>query len=223
MRGDVQAIFKTTPPKKQVMMFSATMSNDVKVICRKFMRNQFEIFIDNQAKLTLHGLKQYYLKIEEEQKIKKLIDLLDSLHFNQVIVFVKSVDRAQMLDTILRKDNFPSIAIHRNLEQDERIKRYTDFKNFKHRIMVSTDIFGRGIDIEKINVVFNFDMPQEPDSYLHRVGRAGRFGTKGLAISFVSSPDDLSTLDSIQKRFEVKIEELPTTIDSSSYSKIGPY
>ena len=131
MRGDVQAIFKTTPPKKQVMMFSATMSNDVKVICRKFMRNQFEIFIDNQAKLTLHGLKQYYLKIEEEQKIKKLIDLLDSLHFNQVIVFVKSVDRAQMLDTILRKDNFPSIAIHRNLEQDERIKRYTDFKNFK--------------------------------------------------------------------------------------------
>jgi len=223
MRGDVQAIFKTTPPKKQVMMFSATMSNDVKNICRKFMRNQFEIFIDNQAKLTLHGLKQYYLKIEEEQKIKKLIDLLDSLHFNQVIVFVKSVDRAQMLDTILRKDNFPSIAIHRNLEQDERIKRYTDFKNFKHRIMVSTDIFGRGIDIEKINVVFNFDMPQDPDSYLHRVGRAGRFGTKGLAISFVSSPDDLSTLDAIQKRFEVKIEELPTTIDSSSYSKIGPY
>ena len=186
------------------------------------MRGQFEIFIDNQAKLTLHGLKQYYLKIEEEQKIKKLIDLLDSLHFNQVIVFVKSVDRAQMLDTILRKDNFPSIAIHRNLEQDERIKRYTDFKNFKHRIMVSTDIFGRGIDIEKINVVFNFDMPQDPDSYLHRVGRAGRFGTKGLAISFISSPDDLSTLDSIQKRFEVKIEELPTTIDSSSYSKIGP-
>jgi len=199
------------------MMFSATMSNDVKNICRKFMRNQFEIFIDNQAKLTLHGLKQYYLKIEEEAKIKKLIDLLDSLQFNQVIVFVKSVERAQMLDTILRKDNFPSIAIHRNLEQDERIKRYTDFKNFKHRIMVSTDIFGRGIDIEKINVVFNFDMPQDPDSYLHRVGRAGRFGTKGLAISFVSSPDDLTTLDSIQKRFEVKIEELPTTIDVSSY------
>ncbi len=217
MRGDVQSIFKTTPPKKQVMMFSATMTKEVKEICRKFMRNPFEIFIDNQSKLTLHGLKQYYIKIQEEEKIKKLIDLLDSLHFNQVIVFVKSVERAQMLDTILRKDNFPSIAIHRNLEQDERIKRYTDFKAFKHRIMVSTDIFGRGIDIEKINVVFNFDMPPESDSYLHRVGRAGRFGTKGLAISFVSSGDDLTTLDSIQKRFEVKIEELPTTIDVSTY------
>jgi ATP-dependent RNA helicase UAP56/SUB2 len=217
MRGDVQAIFKTTPPQKQVMMFSATMSPDVKNICRKFMRNQFEIFIDNQAKLTLHGLKQYYIKLEESEKIKKLTDLLDSLQFNQVIVFVKSVDRAAMLDTVLRKDNFPSIAIHRHLEQEERIKRYNDFKAFKHRIMVATDIFGRGIDIEKINVVFNFDMSQDSDSYLHRVGRAGRFGTKGLAITFVSSPEDLTVLDAIQKRFEVKIEELPTTIDVSTY------
>jgi ATP-dependent RNA helicase UAP56/SUB2 len=85
--------------------------------------------------------------------------------------------------------------------------------------MVATDIFGRGIDIEKINVVFNFDMPTEPDSYLHRVGRAGRFGTKGLAITFVSGQKDMETLDEIQKRFEVKIEELPTTIDVSTYSK----
>lgn len=219
MRGDVQAIFKTTPPQKQVMMFSATMSGEVKAICRKFMRNQFEIFIDNESKLTLYGLKQYYLKLDEKEKIKKLTDLLDSLQFNQVIVFVKSVERAIMLDQILRKDQFPSIAIHRQLEQEERIKRYNDFKAFKHRIMVSTDIFGRGIDIEKINVVFNYDMPNDSDSYLHRVGRAGRFGTKGLAITFVSDQEDLSTLEAIQKRFEVKIEELPTTIDVSTYSK----
>ena len=85
--------------------------------------------------------------------------------------------------------------------------------------MVATDIFGRGIDIEKINVVFNFDMPQEADSYLHRVGRAGRFGTKGLAITFVSGQKDMETLEEIQKRFEVKIEELPATIDVSTYSK----
>lgn len=79
MRGDVQSIFKTTPPQKQVMMFSATMAPTVKDICRKFMRNQFEVFIDNEGKLTLHGLKQYYLKLEENEKIKKLTDLLDSL------------------------------------------------------------------------------------------------------------------------------------------------
>jgi ATP-dependent RNA helicase UAP56/SUB2 len=111
--------------------------------------------------------------------------------FNQVIVFVRSVQYAIKLDEILRKDNFPSISIHRDLPQDERIKRYNEFKEFKHRIMVSTDIFGRGIDMEKINVVFNFDMPQDSDTYIHRVGRAGRFGTKGLTITFVSTPNDI--------------------------------
>ena len=88
--------------------------------------------------------------------------------------------------------------------------------------MVATDIFGRGIDIEKINVVFNYNMPNDSDSYLHRVGRAGRFGTKGLAITFVSGAKDLEVLEEIQKRFEVKIEELPQTIDVSTYSKISP-
>jgi len=100
-----------------------------------------------------------------------------------------------------------------------RIKRYNEFKSFKHRIMVATDIFGRGIDIEKINVVFNYDMADDSDSYLHRVGRAGRFGTKGLAITFISGTKDLEVLEDIQKRFEVKIEDLPNSIDVSTYSK----
>lgn len=140
-----------------------------------------------------------------------------------MIIFVDTVERAVTLDQVLRKDNFPSISIHRQLTQEERIKRYTDFKEFKHRILVSTDIFGRGIDIERVNVVFNYDMPKDSDSYLHRVGRAGRFGTKGLAITFVSGQEDHTTLDEIQKRFEVKIEELPTVIDVSTYSKHTPY
>lgn len=186
MRGDVQQIYKNTPHQKQVMMFSATLPQEMKDVCKKFMKNPFEIYIDNQSKLTLHGLKQYYVKLEDNQKIRKLTDLLDSLMFNQVIIFVKSVLFAIKLDEVLRKDNFPSVAVHSDLPQEERIKRYNDFKKFNFRIMVATDVFGRGIDIEKINVVFNFDMPKEPESYLHRVGRAGRFGTKGLAITFVS-------------------------------------
>lgn len=101
-------------------MFSATLSPDVKAICRKFMKNPFEIFIDNQNKLTLHGLKQYYVKLEESEKIRKLTDLLDSLMFNQVIVFVKSIPHAIKLDEILRRDKFPSISIHRELPQEER-------------------------------------------------------------------------------------------------------
>ena len=103
------------------------------------------------------------------------------------------------------------------MKQEDRIKVYNEFKEAKHRIMVSTDLFGRGIDIEKINIVINFDMPPEADQYLHRVGRAGRFGTKGLAISFVSSPKDTEVLNEVQRRFEVKVEELPAVIDKSYY------
>lgn len=133
------------------------------------MVNQFEIFIDQEKKLTLHGLLQYYIELEENQKLKKLVDLLDKLMFNQVIIFVKKVEYAQKLDEYLNKENFPSTCIHRRMSQAERIKRYTDFKQFKKRIMVATDIFGRGIDIEKVNVVFNYDMSIDSDSYLHRV------------------------------------------------------
>jgi ATP-dependent RNA helicase UAP56/SUB2 len=103
------------------------------------------------------------------------------------------------------------------MPQDERIARYKTFKDFNKRIMVATDIFGRGIDIERVNIVINYDMSDNADSYLHRVGRAGRFGTKGLAITFVNGEEDQKVLDSVQERFEVSITELPDSIDVSSY------
>ncbi len=103
------------------------------------------------------------------------------------------------------------------MPQEERIARYKSFKDFSKRIMVATDVFGRGIDIERVNIVVNYDMPDSPDSYLHRVGRAGRFGTKGLAITFVSSKDDSDVLNKVQERFEVNISEMPETIDISTY------
>ena len=199
------------------MMFTATLSNDIKGTCKMFMRNPTEVLIENESKLTLHGLRQYYVKLEQRDKIAKLMDLIDQLQFNQVIIFVKSVKYAIKLNEILIKNALPSKAIHREIPQEERIKIYEGFKQFKHRILVATEIFGRGIDIEKINIVFNYDMPDNADSYLHRVGRAGRFGTKGLAITFMSTDEDKAVLDEIQKRFEVKVEELPTTIDSASY------
>eukprot|EP00347_Sterkiella_histriomuscorum_P005018 403358218 len=217
MRQDVQSIFKMTPYQKQVMMFSATLGQDIRKVCKKFMKNPFEIYIDNDIKLTLHGLQQYTVKLAEDSKTKKLIELLDSLLFNQVIIFVKTSQRAEALSKLLLKQNFPSTFIHGGLPQDERIKRFQNFKEFKQRIMVATDLFGRGIDIEKINIVFNYDMPESSDQYLHRVARAGRFGTKGLAISFVTTKEDNEILEETQKRFEVKVGELPNSIDTSTY------
>jgi len=176
-----------------------------------------KIFVDDENKLTLFGLQQYYVDLQEKEKNKKLTDILDMLQFNQVIIFVKSIVRCIELNKILSDCSFPSIAIHRQLSQEERISRYKAFKDFKKRIMVATDIFGRGIDIEKVNIVINYDMPDNSNTYLHRVGRAGRFGTKGLSVTFASSDEDKVILEEIQKRFLVKVQSLPESIDSSTY------
>merc|ERR1712170_20623 len=215
MRKDVQQIFMDTPKKKQVMMFSATMSKETRELCRKFMQDPHEICVDDESKLTLHGLLQYYVKLDEKTKNRKLNDLLDALEFNQVVIFVKSVQRAIALDKLLVECSFPSLAIHSSLDHEERIKRYKQFKEFQKRIMVCTDLFGRGIDIERVNIVINYDMPDESDSYLHRVGRAGRFGTKGLALSFVTTDEDSEVLKKVQERFEVSIGKMPTSIDTT--------
>lgn len=217
MRKDVQSIFMESPKKKQVMMFSATMSAETRALCKKFMTDPHEIRVDEESKLTLHGLLQYYVKLTEKEKNRKLNDLLDALEFNQVVIFVKSVQRAVALDKLLVECNFPSIAIHSGLQQDERIARYKQFKEFQKRILVATDLFGRGIDIERVNIVINYDMPDESDSYLHRVGRAGRFGTKGLALTFVATDEDSEVLKKVQERFEVNIGEMPGQIDTTSY------
>lgn len=178
-----------------------------------------EVYVDDEAKLTLHGLQQHYVKLKENEKNKKLFELLDVLEFNQVVIFVKSVQRCMALAQLLTEQNFPAIGIHRGMLQEERLSRYQQFKDFQKRILVATNLFGRGMDIERVNIVFNYDMPEDSDTYLHRVARAGRFGTKGLAITFVSDEGDAKILNEVQDRFDVNITELPDEIDLSSYSK----
>ncbi|KAJ2156659.1 Suppressor of the cold-sensitive snRNP biogenesis mutant brr1-1 [Coemansia sp. RSA 552] len=217
MRRDVQEIFKATPHNKQVLMFSATLGKEIRPVCKKFMQDPREIYVDDEAKLTLHGLQQYYVTLPEAGKNRKLSDILDSLEFNQVVIFVKSVARAKLLNKLLNSCNFSSTCIHSGLSQTERIDIYKQFKDFTKRIMVATDIFGRGIDVERVNIVINYDISGEADQYLHRVGRAGRFGTKGLAITFISTDEDKKVLESVQERFEVNITELPAEIDPKTY------
>lgn len=152
------------------------------------------------------------------------------LEFNQVVIFVKNVKRALALDGLLRESNFPSMTLHplpqqfkakatkNDLPADSgRIDRLKAFKDFKKRILVTTDLFGRGMDVERVNIVIQYDMAGDSDMYLHRVGRAGRFGTKGLAVSFVASEEDTKTLDAVQARFEVNVETMPDKVDTTSY------
>lgn len=195
-------------------MFSATMNDKNKEICLKFLKKNHEIIqIDEQRKLTLVGLKQFHIELTEEMKIKTLVSLLYDITYNQSIIFTRKVERAKHLHKMLEKMNLPTLTIHRDMAQERRIDQYKQFKEGKKRIMVTTNLLARGIDIEKVNLVINFDAPENSDDYLHRVGRAGRFNTKGIAITFVTTEEDKKILQEIQERFEVKIEELPKTFE----------
>jgi len=232
MRQTVQKIFLKTPHNKQVMMFSATMEAEVKKVCLKFMKEPLEVTVgDGPTKMiTLHGLQQYFVELKPEEKNRKTSELLDALEFNQVVIFVNKPNRAEELDRLLNECTFPSICMHGKLPQEERMKRYAAFKNFQKRVLVATNLLGRGIDIERVNVVINYDFPSaddpsgEPpaDQYLHRVGRAGRFGTKGLAISFIASEADKEALQKVQERFEVKIPVLPDVVPPDTYQCVAP-
>ena len=199
------------------MMYSATLDKEIRPVCRKFCQDPMEIFVDDDTKLTLHGLQQYFIRLDESEKNRKLTQLLDAIQFNQVVIFVSRVPRATELCKLLVECNFPAIYIHARLEQKERLAMLDKFKKFEARILITTDLIARGIDVERVNVVINYDMPESTDTYLHRVNRAGRFGTKGLAISFVSSPADEEVLKKVEERFQAPIANLPAEIDPSTY------
>jgi ATP-dependent RNA helicase UAP56/SUB2 len=184
MRRDIQEIFRMTPHEKQVMLFSATLSKEIRPVCKKFCQDPMEIYVDDETKLTLHGLQLYYWKLAEAEKNRKLNDLLDVLEFNQVVVFVSKVARAKELNRLLTDCNFPSICIHAAMKQEERIAKYKSFKDFNARILVATDLFGRGIDIERVNVVINYDFPDDSDQFLHRVVRIWLTFIFGVVLNF---------------------------------------
>ena len=221
MRGEVQSIYLKTPVTKQTLMFTATLNEHVVRVCNRFLVNPVEVSVSSDSKLTLHGLSQYFVSVSEETKNRKLIEVLDAIGgVNQLVIFVRSASRARALCDLLQGAGCPASFVHGRLSLPVRLRRFGDFKRSVHRFLVSTDLYGRGIDVNGVNVVINYDIPSDTDTYLHRVGRAGRFGTKGLAISFVSSSEDRSQLEAIQKRFEFAIPALPADLGEVDFSKL---
>lgn len=225
MRQDVQQVYVKTPRNKQVMMFSATFNDKIKAVCRKFMKNPKEICIEDDSKLALGNLQQFFISLEEPQKNRKLIELLDFvkpwLDQNRVFIFVKSVARCDALASFLASKNYGANPIHGGMAQDERTAIYKQFESLPGRILVATKVFGRGMDIVDGNIVINYDMPEETDDYLHRVGRqgrAGRFETQAVAFTFITTGPDEFSLKQVQDRFKLKI--LPFTGDED-FSFLG--
>lgn len=207
MRRSVQEVFVNTPRKKQTMMFTATLNKYTFDECMRFLDNPFIVRVDDESKLTLYGLKQYYVEINEDLKMSKLEDVLNNYTFSQAIVFTNSKACSSKILNVLKSKECAAIELHSGMKTEERKSTLASFKKFEHRILVTTDLISRGIDVQDVNLVINFDMPETPETYLHRVGRAGRFETEGTAVSFVCNEEEKVKLNEIQSRFEISIEK----------------
>jgi len=208
-KEQVQQIFSYLPETSQIALFSATMPSEILEITREFMRNPVRILVKSEN-LTLEGIRQFYVSVEnEEQKFEVLSDIYDTISVSQGIIFVNSKQKAIFLKELLEKRNFTVGMIHGGYNQYERNDIMNDFKIGKTRILITTDILSRGIDIQQISLVINYDIPFKVEPYLHRIGRSGRFGRKGCAINLVTVYD-APNLKKIEVYYETVIEALPT-------------
>eukprot|EP01083_Nonionella_stella_P044229 119149_1 len=206
-RSKIQKLFCKTSPDKQTILLGATIDRNSKKmeLLRRFCRKDVKEIFDDR--LTLVGLQQYEMEIDEKRKIKLLTRILDIVNFKQVIIFTKTQIRAHYLQKELTKICFPAMCMHGSIDQVSRFQIWRDF-NHNGRILIATDLMGRGIDLNKVNLVINFDMAQSCEEYLHRIGRASRCNTRGSAISFVAELQEKQLIQTIEQKFVVKVNTI---------------
>jgi len=205
--------------KRQILMFSATFPITVKAFKDKHLREP--IAVNLMDSLTLKGITQYYAFVEERQKVHCLYTLFKKLDINQSIIFCNSVSRVQLLAKRITQLGFSCFFIHAKMDQEDRNRVFHDFRNHECRNLVSSDLFTRGIDVPAVNVVINFDFPKNSETYLHRIGRSGRYGHLGLAINLLTYEDRYS-LYKIEKELNTEIKPIPKVIDKALYVAGAP-
>jgi translation initiation factor 4A len=197
-KDQIYDIFKTLPPNVQVCLFSATMPPEILDLTTKFMRNTVRILV-KKDELTLEGIRQFYVAIEKEEwKLDTLCDLYETLTITQAIIYCNTRRKVDFLSDELQKRDFTVSCMHADLDQKERDLIMREFRSGSSRILISTDLLARGIDVQQVSLVINFDLPASLENYLHRIGRSGRFGRKGVAINFVTA-DSVRTLKDIER------------------------
>ncbi|EDO17401.1 hypothetical protein Kpol_1060p58 [Vanderwaltozyma polyspora DSM 70294] len=210
-REQIYQIFTMLPPTTQVVLLSATLPGDVLEVTTKFMRNPIRILV-KKDELTLEGIKQFYINVEEEQyKFDCLSDLYDSISVTQAVIFCNTRRKVEELTQKLTESNFTVSSIYSDLPQQERDVIMKEFRSGSSRILISTDLLARGIDVQQVSLVINYDLPTNKENYIHRIGRGGRFGRKGVAINFVTN-EDVGAMREIEKFYSTQIEELPADV-----------
>jgi translation initiation factor 4A len=204
----IHEIFIKLPQTSKTALFSATMNENFFGITKKFMNKPIKILIKTE-KLTLEGIKQFYINVEKhEYKFDTLCDIFSVLTINQSIIYCNSQRIVEILNNKLLQNNFTVSYIHGNMSSSEREITMSKFRNGTTKVLIATDLLGRGIDIQQVSVVINYDVPTKVESYIHRIGRSGRYGRKGLAINFMTYYDK-QKIENIEKYYSTMIDELP--------------
>ena len=207
----IHSIFQCVPRDSQVCLFSATFPDELVEMTDKFMNSPERILV-NKEQLTLEGISQYFINVKHNNwKYDVLTDIYNTINIAQCIIYINSKQRLNQIYQELNKDNFPVGMIHGSLMTHEREQIMEQFRQGEVRILLSTDLLSRGIDIQQLSLVINYDLPIQKETYIHRIGRSGRYGRKGVAINFVTDRD-LQDLNDIQQFYNTKIEEMPQNI-----------
>lgn len=199
------------PKETQVALFSATMSTEVVEVANQLLRNPVRILVSPDA-VPLEGIKQYYVPLDrEEWKYDTLCDLYQQLNINQALIYCNKRQRAEWLAEKMSAQGFPLGFIHGEMDVEERKRRMRDFRQGNVRVLISTDLLARGIDVQQVSLVINYELPTQKENYIHRIGRAGRYGRKGVTINLIST-DETRTMEEISKYFNLGMEMLPNDL-----------
>ncbi len=207
---NIKEIISLIPTTTKILLFSATMPKEIVEITTKFMKDPAKILVKNEE-LTLEGIKQYYVYLKKEDKLDVLLQIYRGIEIAQAIIYCNSKKSVDFVSEELKKKGHMVSSIHGDLKQYERDQVMRDFRNGATRVLITTDLLARGIDVYQVSLVINYELPREKETYIHRIGRSGRFGRKGNAINFVT-PAEKDELDIIQKFYNTTIEALPSDL-----------
>jgi len=210
-KDQIYDIFKFLPESVQVCLFSATMPLDVLEVTARFMRDPIRILV-KKDELTLEGIKQFYIAVEKEEwKLDTLCDLYETLTITQAIIYCNTRRKVDWLQEQMQERDFTVSCMHGDMDQRERDIIMREFRSGSSRVLITTDLLARGIDVQQVSLVINFDLPTNRENYIHRIGRSGRFGRKGVAINFLTE-GDVRYLRDIEQFYQTEITEMPMNV-----------
>ncbi|KAM8945472.1 eukaryotic initiation factor 4A-III [Pelodytes ibericus] len=207
-KEQIYDVYRYLPPATQVCLISATLPHEILEMTNKFMTDPIRILV-KRDELTLEGIKQFFVAVErEEWKFDTLCDLYDTLTITQAVIFCNTKRKVDWLTEKMREANFTVSSMHGDMPQKERESIMKEFRSGASRVLISTDVWARGLDVPQVSLIINYDLPNNRELYIHRIGRSGRYGRKGVAINFVKN-DDIRILRDIEQYYSTQIDEMP--------------